>query len=1065
MNILTWIRKALSIEPQELPLVGRLWGHAFSVGTTRLFTSAAAKALFLSKYPPEYLAYVYLGVAVFVPLVGVMYLQLKKRIPFRTLLPLSFGFIFCIEVLFRLILVIPEWDFPALAIMVWFEIEFMLSGLAFWSLCNQLLDVRQGKRLFGLIGSGEVLAIVIAGTSTRYLAPLLGSLNLLFLSIAGTAVSFLFNFTIASQWMKEEKKVVQETNNSSNKPNSNSTSDPSYLQGIFLLALFSLLGYYFVDNMFQKQARSQYPNPEDLAIFFGQFLAFAGGMSFVLRMFLVAPLLNRYGLNLGLLAPPLLVLGATAFLLFSWYIGASPYLIFSLAVTLRILDKLGRDTLQKPSLLILYQPLPDSDRQNVQAKVESIIEPISAGLAGIILIALNTFFPDYKWISLVLLFFVLGIWIYVAYPLPKKYRTLLEKALTRRRITDSNLSLQDGLTLDLIKKGLKSSHAGEIIYSFQLLESADISLLESTLKSFISHSIPEVRLDCLKRIDRLKLLDLLSSVKENLNTETHPTIKGYSIRLLSLFDSTEPLSFYRNYLIDSEGEVRQGALIGLLLREGFPSESGEVLQKWVHSHEFIDRKIAVQVIGEVNLPKANLLLISLLEDSNNVIRKMSITIAGRLKETDLWLPLLFNLNIPKMRKTTILAISHMGDTILPRLEDHFNISDQTTDVKIAILDIYGRLGSEDTIHILKQKMKVLDKNILHQVLRSLKRVNYIGSIEELPFLKELVYREVHNSAFLLGILRDFKNIEGIKLLQRSLEFEISLHKERIFILLGFIYPVQGISLAREHLSGIVGGKKSYAIELLDQIVEVQMKSWILPLLESSDPTTCLERLGGEFDQIQASLKDRLEQIAKSDTSVLSLWTKASAIYIMGTLQIPELLLKIDSQILNLDPFLSETFLQAKERINQTQKESINYPNTILTIDRVLILKNVNTFSHIPDEFLSGVAAFLDVVRIKKGDKIFEKGDLGQSLYIVVEGSVLLHNDDISLGKLGKSEVFGEWAALDPEPRAASATAIEECILFKLENDSLYELMSSNIEIVRGVLQILCQNLRTVTKQL
>ncbi len=1065
MKYLTWIRKSLGIESPELPLVGRLWGHAFSVGITRLFTSAAAKALFLSKYPPEYLAYVYLGVAVFVPLVGVLYLQLKKSIPFRYLLPLSFAFIFCIEVLFRLILVIPEWDFPALAIMVWFEIEFMLSGLAFWSLCNQLLDVRQGKRLFGVIGSGEVLAIVIAGTSTRYLAPLLGSLNLLFLSLAGTAVSFLLNFSIARKWMKEERVVNQDSKNSSRTSNTKSTSDPTYLQGIFLLALFSLLGYYFVDNMFQKQARSQYPNPEDLAIFFGQFLAFAGGMSFLLRMFIVAPLLNRYGLNLGLLAPPLLVLGATSFLLFSWYMGASPYLIFSMAVTLRILDKLGRDTLQKPSLLILYQPLPDGDRLNVQAKVESIIEPISAGLAGIILISLNTFFPEYKWLSLVLLFFVLGIWIYVAFPLPKKYRMLLEKALTRRRITDSNLSLQDGLTLDLIKKGLKSSHAGEIIYSFQLLESADISLLEKTLKSFIPHPIPEVRLDCLKRIERLKLLDLLSSVKENLKTETHPTIKGHSIRLLSLFDSTEPLSFYRNYLSDSEWEVRQGALIGLLLREGFPSQSGEMLQKWVHSDESIDRKVAVQVIGEVNLPEANLFLKNLLEDNNNVVRKLAITIAGRLSETELWIPLLQNLKIPKMRKTTILAISHIGDTILPQLEDHFHVSDQTRDIKIAILEIYGHMGSEDAIHILKQKLNVLDKNILHQVLKSLKRTNYIGGMEELPTLKNLVYKEVQNSAILLGILRDFEKTEGIKLLQRSLEFEFSLHKERIFILLGFIYPVQGISLAREHLSGINGGKKSYAIELLDQIVEVQMKSWVLPLLESSDPSTCLERLGGEFTQPQASLRDRLEQIVNSDTSVLSMWTKASAIYLMGTLKISELLSKIDPQIIKIDPLLSETFLQAKERINPNQKETINYPNTILTIDRVLILKNVNTFSHIPDEFLSGVANFLEVVQIKKRDKIFEKGNLGRSLYIIIEGIVLLHNGDISLGTLGKSEVFGEWAALDPEPRAASATAIEECILFKLEHDSLFELMSSDIEVVRGVLQILCQNLRTVTKQL
>jgi ATP/ADP translocase len=254
--------------------------------------------------------------------------------------------------------------------------------------------------------------------------------------------------------------VVLHKKNSSHQNNPvNTTGESSYLRGIYFLALLSLLGYYFVDNMFQRQARAQFPKPEDLSIFFGQFLAFAGGMSFIMRIFIVGPLLNRYGLNLGLLAPPLMVLGCAIVLLSSWFTGVSAFFIFSLAVLLRIFDKLGRDALQKPSLLILYQPLPDSERLNVQAKVESLIEPMSAGLAGIILIILNTFFPEYAWLSIALLLFVLGLWIFIATPLPKKYRTLLEKALSRRRMTDSNISLQDGLSFNLIQKGLQSSHA------------------------------------------------------------------------------------------------------------------------------------------------------------------------------------------------------------------------------------------------------------------------------------------------------------------------------------------------------------------------------------------------------------------------------------------------------------------------------------------------------------------------------------------------------------------------------------------------------------------------------
>jgi ATP:ADP antiporter, AAA family len=1065
MKLFSWLRQSLGIAPEELPLVGRLWGHAFSMGITRLFTSAAAKALFLSKYPAESLAYVYLGVAIFVSIVGIFYLQLKKRISFRNLLPLCFAFIFIIEICFRGILEIPEWNWPALAIMIWFEIEFMLSGLAFWSLCNNLLDVRQGKRLFGFIGSGEVLAIVLAGVSTRFLAPLLGSLNLLFLSLAGTGLSFYFNYSISRKWMKETPFVVQKKPTISKNSIQSPSGVSSYLNSIYFLALFSLLGYYFVDNMFQRQARAQYPKPEDLSIFFGQFLAFAGGLSFLVRIFVVGPLLNRYGLNLGLLAPPLLVLSCTSVLLFSWFIESSPYLIFILAVVLRIFDKLGRDALQKPSLLILYQPLPESERQNVQAKVESLIEPMSAGLAGIILISINILFPQLIWLSILLLFFVLGIWIFIASPLPKKYRTLLEKALTRRRMTDSNISLQDGLSLELIQKGLQSPHAGEIIYSLNLLESAKTALLEETLKKFISHPILEVRLDCLERMERLKLHSLIPIVKENILVESDPKIKGNSIRLLSYLDSTEMTSMYRDYLQHPEWEVRQGAMIGLLLREGFNSHAGTILESWVKSSNFIDRKISVQVIGELKLNSAIPLLKILLEDTNNVVRKSALIVSGQLKSLDLWDSMFLNLKVPAMRKTTILAFSHLGEQILFLMEKQFFMDDQTSDIKLAIAEIYGQINTQASMSLLKEKIEFSDKSVRHQIFKSLKKCNYIASPEDFPKIKKLIYREVENSAKLLGILIDISDTEELSILKRSLEFEVSQNKERIFLLLGFIYPVEGIALAREHLSGIPGGKRSYAIELIDQIVEVQLKSWIVPVLESNNPATCLERLGGEFLQAPSSLKAQLEEIIKTDTSVTTLWTKACSFYLIGKLKLLEFKGLLLSYSKNSDPLLSETIRQSLNRIDTDNSKPNENQEKILTIDRVLILKNIRIFSHTPDEYLASVAGYLDELKVKHEEIIFERGNIGRSLYIIVEGKVKLHNQDVLLGTLSTNEVFGEWAALDPEPRAASVTALEDSTLFKLEHEALYDLMSSDIEIVRGIIHILCQNLRNVTEEI
>ena len=133
---------------------------------------------------------------------------------------------------------------------------------------------------------------------------------------------------------------------------------------------------------------------------------------------------------------------------------------------------------------------------------------------------------------------------------------------------------------------------------------------------------------------------------------------------------------------------------------------------------------------------------------------------------------------------------------------------------------------------------------------------------------------------------------------------------------------------------------------------------------------------------------------------------------------------------------------------------------LLTIEKVLILKSVNIFSSVPEEQLVDIATIVESVDYQEGDVIIEEGDLGTSMYIVVDGTVRAYEGDTELGILGSRAYFGELAALDPEPRAASVQAVEDCHLLKLEGEPLYELMSGNKEVTRGIIHVLCDYART-----
>lgn len=132
---------------------------------------------------------------------------------------------------------------------------------------------------------------------------------------------------------------------------------------------------------------------------------------------------------------------------------------------------------------------------------------------------------------------------------------------------------------------------------------------------------------------------------------------------------------------------------------------------------------------------------------------------------------------------------------------------------------------------------------------------------------------------------------------------------------------------------------------------------------------------------------------------------------------------------------------------------------LLTIEKVLILKSVKVFSSVPEAQLVDLATIAETVEFGAGDLIVRQGELGNSMYILANGKVRMFAGDKELGILGSRAVFGELAALDPEPRAASVEALEDCTLLRLEGESLYDLMSGNKEVTRGIVHVLCDYAR------
>ena len=136
-----------------------------------------------------------------------------------------------------------------------------------------------------------------------------------------------------------------------------------------------------------------------------------------------------------------------------------------------------------------------------------------------------------------------------------------------------------------------------------------------------------------------------------------------------------------------------------------------------------------------------------------------------------------------------------------------------------------------------------------------------------------------------------------------------------------------------------------------------------------------------------------------------------------------------------------------------------------TVDKMILLKETEIFAQVPNATLMQVAAILQPITLAPGESLFAKGDAGTAMFLIVSGSIRIYDGEHTLTTLGKHEVLGEMALLDGETRSASATAVEETLLLRLDQEPFLQLLEEEVGMARGILKVLVQRLRARSAEL
>jgi CRP-like cAMP-binding protein len=115
--------------------------------------------------------------------------------------------------------------------------------------------------------------------------------------------------------------------------------------------------------------------------------------------------------------------------------------------------------------------------------------------------------------------------------------------------------------------------------------------------------------------------------------------------------------------------------------------------------------------------------------------------------------------------------------------------------------------------------------------------------------------------------------------------------------------------------------------------------------------------------------------------------------------------------------------------------------------------------------LMKVASIAREVTYPAGARIIQQGEHGDHMFLIVDGEVLIQRGEMRLKTLGPKDFFGEMSIIDGEPRSASATAVTDCLLLRIDKEDFQELLSTYNSATVSVVRALNQRLRDVLSDL
>lgn len=902
------VLKGLNLRPEEVERTLLMFAVYTFSSIGLIWLELSTVGLFIDQYGADKLPWIYIASAGIGSSLGVVYSRLQSLLPLRRAIIAILLLMAVPLFLFRFGLGIKDikilglsLQFLTLFVMwLWVEACYLLNDLNTSITSNQLFNIREIKRTYPIISSGYLVAGVISGFSLPLLLKFVGLNNVTLVSgamvLVGAAILFYLSqryeqsFPDSSRWTPEDEL-----------PEFSTRSLKGPLQGYVIpLVMFFVMAevlYVMVDFQFftQLEYRSDMSGgASGIVSFLGLFEGVLSTFQVATQWFASSRLVEKLGVFGTASVLPAAVVGLGLFSLFGGITGL--FTVFVGFFILRFLDELFHYTLIETTGTVLFQPLPENIRSDIQTLVNGVFEPLSTGLSGVGILLLlwitYVLLPDVPreifqrnqsliFVATVILLAV--VWLWVVWKIRSQYVRLLVRSAERGRLgtTDIDMKSLKRSVVDELKQPTPEADKRSCI---ELLSQLDPKNVGDTLVPLLEILSPNLQRQALELMLYYPNPAHLEAIRSLSRIPLPPEVLALALRYIWLTESSPDINQLKPYLQPNVDPVVRGTAAALIMRRGDREQKAaatNTIRRMIVSSQERERVMGVRALGDADyLQGLRLYLNDLLADESLRVRCSVLEVIAATQMEEYYGSLLKAISYRSTRDAARQALVRLGNDAIPLLTQIATDIYKSDLVRLQAWTALGEIGTPEALDALIDNLliswRTTRRNILRILLktpndvgieRTLDRIgrNGVETLieQELMFIGQLYSALVDlepNDLILENSEAFVTNPSSLQMLCRSLRNLEYDAVERCFLLMKFLYSLGSIQAAAFNIRSQQMGNIARGLEILDNTVDIVHKRSLIGVLDNHSITQKLYDLSPLISYKPMEPSDRLRRL-------------------------------------------------------------------------------------------------------------------------------------------------------------------------------------------------------------